>query len=436
MVLSLRISADIRDWLAALRGTDPAAARAVGAAVLALLDGGAALGHPAVVPLAPQLRPSEPGTVLDDAYQRQLHLLQKVRRGVADVATSRKRVELQVIVVETALVRHQAEVNDAVGARRDDLAREARARRAAAEEQLADLKSQLASLTEEEQRLTAASQRLQAKVDAFRSRKEATKARYVIRARYTAADAMRAAQEAFEAITDKLRSLLATTSEGDAAEAAAATAAVRELLEEARLAERDLRAAANARPRAGTSEPPGARQGAGPGADGRLQAPPGVMELRPSGAAGGRGHRILFRVADGEAILLARVPDDGDYELAILQAKASLQKAAGLPRYDEESFVDEFFPGEAAEVRAAADTLLARSRARTLAEARQRAGLTQAQVAARMQVRQERVSAIERAEPGATEVRTLAAYVQALGGSLEIVARVGAELIPLSSGTP
>jgi hypothetical protein len=46
-------------------------------------------------------------------------------------------------------------------------------------------------------------------------------------------------------------------------------------------------------------------------------------------------------------------------------------------------------------------------------------------------VRQERVSAIERAEPGATEVRTLAAYVAALGGRLEIVAHVGDDRIPL-----
>jgi hypothetical protein len=57
--------------------------------------------------------------------------------------------------------------------------------------------------------------------------------------------------------------------------------------------------------------------------------------------------------------------------------------------------------------------------------------LTQAQVAARMNVRQERVSAIERAEPGAAEVRTLAAYVGALGGRLEVIAHIGDEHILL-----
>ena len=62
---------------------------------------------------------------------------------------------------------------------------------------------------------------------------------------------------------------------------------------------------------------------------------------------------------------------------------------------------------------------------------REKAGLTQAQVAGRMNVRQERVSAIERAEPGATEVRTLAAYVGALGGRLEIIADIGGERIML-----
>jgi phage shock protein A/DNA-binding XRE family transcriptional regulator len=433
MTLSLRISADIRDWLADLRGTDPVAARAVGAAVLALLDAGTALGHPLVVPVTGEPHPPDPDTLLDDAYQAQLRLLQKVRRGVADVATSRKRVELQVNELQGSLGKLQAQVSDAVSAGREDLTREARSRRAAAKDRLFDLKSQLDMLAAEEEKLAAASQRLQAKVDVFRTRKEAVKARYSIKSRYTAADAMRAAQDVFLSITDRLRALVATTAAGDAAEAAAAAAAVSELLEEARMAERDLRAAANARFQADPQAAAPARSGAA--ADGALRMPAAVMELCPA-APGGRGGRILFRIADGEAVLLARVPGDGDYELSVLQTSAALQKAHTFPSHDAQSFVDEFFPGEAAEVQATADALLARGRARTLADARQRAGLTQAQVAERMQVRQERVSAIERAEPGATEVRTLAAYVNALGGSLEIIAHVGAERIRLGSGAP
>ena len=104
---------------------------------------------------------------------------------------------------------------------------------------------------------------------------------------------------------------------------------------------------------------------------------------------------------------------------------------AAFVSYDVDTFLDEFFPGAETEVEIGAGALVARNRAHTLAEARQRMRLTQAQVADRMNVRQERVSAIERAEPGATEVRTLAAYVRALGGRLEIVADIGGERIML-----
>lgn len=135
------------------------------------------------------------------------------------------------------------------------------------------------------------------------------------------------------------------------------------------------------------------------------------------------------------AAVLARVEDPGGatrrYRAAIQLAAERRPAATDGPAaeaftsYDAETFLDEFFPGAETEVEIAAGALVARSRAHTLAEARQRLRLTQAQVARRMNVRQERVSAIERAEPGATEVRTLAAYVAALGGRLEIVAHIG-----------
>ncbi len=109
------------------------------------------------------------------------------------------------------------------------------------------------------------------------------------------------------------------------------------------------------------------------------------------------------------------------------QAPEAVSRAYG----DTRSFLDEFFPGNAGDVDAGAAALVAKIRARTLAEQRVRLGLTQAEVAQRMGVRQERVSAIERAQPGATEVRTLAAYVEALGGRLQISAEFSGENVLL-----
>ena len=92
----LRMHDEIRDWLRDLRGTEPELARLVGEAVLAMLDAGENLGPPLVVPLESVLRqPDDPREALDYSYQRQLETLQTVRRSVADVATSRKRIELQ-----------------------------------------------------------------------------------------------------------------------------------------------------------------------------------------------------------------------------------------------------------------------------------------------------------------------------------------------------
>jgi DNA-binding XRE family transcriptional regulator len=97
--------------------------------------------------------------------------------------------------------------------------------------------------------------------------------------------------------------------------------------------------------------------------------------------------------------------------------------------FDRDGFLTEFFPADRdrAEVEAGAQALVSINRAHRLAEMRKRLGLTQADVAERMNVRQERVSAIERAKVDTSELRTLAAYIKALGGRLEIVADFGGE---------
>jgi phage shock protein A len=140
----------------------------------------------------------DPRETLDYSYQTQLELLQKVRRGVADVATSRKRVELQMNQVQQTADKLDRQARDALAAGREDLAREALTRKANVQGQLTDLQTQYASLQGEEEKLTAASQRLQAKVDAFRVRKE------TIKATYTAAEATTRINEVFTGISEEM----------------------------------------------------------------------------------------------------------------------------------------------------------------------------------------------------------------------------------------
>lgn len=140
----------------------------------------------------------DPRETLDYSYEKQLELLQKVRRGVADVATSRKRIELQMsgLAKEAAKLQEQAKAALAQG--REDLAREALTRRSGLMQQVADLQTQLAQLQDQEEKLIAASQRLQAKVEAFRTKKE------TIKATYSAAEAQTKINEAFSGISEEL----------------------------------------------------------------------------------------------------------------------------------------------------------------------------------------------------------------------------------------
>jgi phage shock protein A len=140
----------------------------------------------------------DPRQTLDYSYQRQLELLQKVRRGVADVATSRKRIELQANQLNTQADKLTMQAQRALEVGREDLAREALTRRSGIQQQLSDLQIQHAQLQAEEEKLTRASQRLQAKVDAFRTKKE------TIKATYSAAEAQTRINEAFSGISEEM----------------------------------------------------------------------------------------------------------------------------------------------------------------------------------------------------------------------------------------
>jgi phage shock protein A len=143
-------------------------------------------------------RAEDPLQTLDYSYQRQLELLQKVRRGVADVATSRKRLELQAQQLQQSAAKLEAQARQAVGADREDLAREALRRRSGIAAELQGLETQHAQLDAEEQKLVEASRRLEAKVESFRTRKE------TIKATYSAAEAQTKIGEAFSGISEEM----------------------------------------------------------------------------------------------------------------------------------------------------------------------------------------------------------------------------------------
>lgn len=140
----------------------------------------------------------DPREVLDYSYQRQNEMLAKVRRGLADVATSRKRLELQAVQLRQSADRLGGQAAEAVHIGKDDLAREALTRRAAALAQVQELQPQRDALKAEEDKLVLAQQRLQAKVEAFRTRKE------TIKATYTAAEAQTRISEAVSGISEEM----------------------------------------------------------------------------------------------------------------------------------------------------------------------------------------------------------------------------------------
>jgi phage shock protein A len=131
----------------------------------------------------------DPRDTLDLSYEKQLEQLQKVRRGVADVATARKRIELQAQGLQKQADKLQGQAKAALGQGNEDLAREALSRRAALGEQLTELKT---------------SQELQIRVERFRTQKETMKASY------TAAEAQTKVGEAVSGISDSTRSAGAT----------------------------------------------------------------------------------------------------------------------------------------------------------------------------------------------------------------------------------
>ncbi len=140
----------------------------------------------------------DPRETLEYSYQKQVEQLQQVRRGVAEVVTSKKRIELQLNKLQQMINQWDQDARDAVAAGRDDLAQEALTRKQGVMGQMHSLQAQIADLEKEEHRLQDAQQKLSVKVETFRTQKE------VIKAQYSAAQAQVKIGEAFSGLGDDM----------------------------------------------------------------------------------------------------------------------------------------------------------------------------------------------------------------------------------------
>ena len=107
-------------------------------------------------------RAENPNETLDYSYEKQLELLQNVKRGVADVVTAKKRLQLQSGKLEASVPKLESQAREALAANREDL------------------------------------KALSARVEAFRSQKE------VMKAQYSAAEASVRIGEASTGIGDQM----------------------------------------------------------------------------------------------------------------------------------------------------------------------------------------------------------------------------------------
>jgi phage shock protein A len=143
-------------------------------------------------------RAEDPAETLDYSYEQQLQLLQNVKRGVADVVTSKKRLQLQTQKLEESLVKLDTQARQALSQGREDLARAALERKSAVQAQLQGLDQQVQQLEDQQQKLVQSERQLSAKIEAFRGQKE------VIKAQYSAAEAQVRIGEAATGIGEQM----------------------------------------------------------------------------------------------------------------------------------------------------------------------------------------------------------------------------------------
>src|SRR5579872_4488924 len=143
-------------------------------------------------------RAEDPSETLEYSYQKQIELLQNVKKGIADVVTSKKRLQLQEEQLRGQVVKLDTQARQALAAGQEELARMALERKNTVQTELQGLDTQIAQLEDQQQKLTDNEAKLRTKIEQFRSKKE------VIKAQYSAAEAQVRISEAATGVGEEM----------------------------------------------------------------------------------------------------------------------------------------------------------------------------------------------------------------------------------------
>ena len=140
----------------------------------------------------------DPREALDYSYTKQIELLNKLRRDIAEVVTAKRRLEMQKAKLWDNIRTLDEQPRRSVDAEREDLARLALERKNANLMQLQGLDKQIAEMLSEQEKLEQTERRLSTKVEEFKSKKE------VIKAQYSAAEAQVRIKENVTGISEEM----------------------------------------------------------------------------------------------------------------------------------------------------------------------------------------------------------------------------------------
>ncbi len=143
-------------------------------------------------------RAEDPAETLDYSYEKQLELLQNVKKGIADIVTSKKRLQMQETTMTQQVVKLDTQARQALAAGQEDLAKVALERKQTIQAELQGLDTQIAELEGQQQKLTESERKLRSKIEAFRTKKE------VIKAQYSAAEAQVRISEAATGVGEQM----------------------------------------------------------------------------------------------------------------------------------------------------------------------------------------------------------------------------------------